>query len=172
MLNNTALVIEIITGIIFIIGTIISCSIFLIRKTKITKIKKLYFLIQDWFDEIDINLNKNLSFDLLNNKENKIRQFIEDNKLKNTRLKISKKIRSKFLKYCGIKEELLDNIELFKKYSRSNSDFLYIDEFFYSLIGAFLKFHNNYKNAKPETNFADIEMKIKFFKMLIGLKIT
>ena len=91
MLNNIELITKIITGLISIISTIIIISIWLYKRTKKGKIKKFYFLIQDWYDEIDKNLNNNLNLDLLNNKEDKILQFLEDNKLNKTKLKINKK---------------------------------------------------------------------------------
>lgn len=149
----------------------IGLTIWLINRTKKVKIRKFYSLLQNWFDEIDLNLNNNLNLDLLNNKEEKIRQYIEDNKLKNVRLKIKKRDRIKFLKYCGVKKELQEDRKIFSKYSRFDSYFIYIDLIVNSIVGDFIRFYRSYTNAEPYSNWADIEMKLKFLRILVGEKI-
>lgn len=136
------------------------------------RLKKLYSLIQDWYDEIDQNLEKGLNLSLLNNKENKITQFIEDNGLGDYQLKFSKSFRKKFLKFCGIKKELQANEELFTQYSRCLADRIYLTVFWNSLVGALYIFHREYSSQSGKANFADISMRLKVLKMYLGIKVN
>ena len=136
------------------------------------RLRKLYSLIQDWFDEIDQNLEKELNLSLLNNKENKITQFIEDNGLSDYQLKFSKSFRKKFLKFCGIKKELQANEELFSEYSRCLADRMYLTVFWNSLVGAFYNFYREYTSQSGKAYFADISMRLKVLKMYLGIKVN
>lgn len=139
-------------------------------RTQKSRLKKLYNLIEDWFDTIDINLEEKINISLLNNKENKIGSYIEDNKLSTHKLKFSKRFRKKFLKFCGIKKFLRNNKELFTKYSRCPADEIYLDIFWNCLVADFYKFYGKYSEKSENANFADIDMKIKVLKMYLGIK--
>lgn len=71
---------------------------FLKPKRKISKYHKLFLMIEDWFDEIDKNLEGGINYSLLSNKENKIRQYITDNKIGSDKLKFNKRFKRRFLK--------------------------------------------------------------------------
>jgi len=138
---------------------------FIKPKRKTIKYHKLYELIEDWFDEIDKNLEHELNIQLLYNKEKKIHQFIIDNKLKNNKLNFNKKFRREFLKFCDISEKYINDKKLFYKYARVQSDWIYLDVFINSLIASFYTFLAKYKLKSEETNFADIDMRLKLLKL-------
>ena len=108
----------------------------------------------------------------LNNKENKIRSFIHDNGLEYYKMNFSENFRKQFLQYCGIKEELQDKQEIFERYSRCPADGLYLSLFWDLLVATFHEFRNKYDHNDPETNFANIEMRVKLLKMYTGFKTT
>ncbi|MBA7510619.1 hypothetical protein ES705_02605 [subsurface metagenome] len=159
-----------IPGVIFTLYMIY--AIIISPRLKRNKLKRLYELIQNWYDEINQNLEKGLNLSLLNNKENKITQFIEDNGLGDYQLKFSKSFRKKFLKFCGIKKELQANEELFTKYSRCLADRMYLTVFWNSLVGAFYIFHREYSSQSGKAYFADISMRLKVLKMYLGIKVN
>ena len=143
---------------------------FIISKTKRHKYHKLYQLIENWFDEIDKNLERDLNFSKLNNMEKKIRLYITDNKLLQSKLKFTKKFRIKFLGSCGIKKELSYNKELFCKYGRCPYNWIFLDIYINQLISSFYIFLNNYKSKNVNTNFAEVEMRIKLLRMYWKIK--
>ncbi|MCX5726965.1 MAG: hypothetical protein NT030_07340 [Candidatus Saganbacteria bacterium] len=138
-------------------------------RLKSTKLKKLYSMIEAWHDEIDQNLDRGLNLDLLANREKKIAEFIKKNGLSNHELIFSEKFRRKFLKDCGIKQELLTDKDLFAKYSRFKTDNIYIDLFWTFLIASFYKFRQKYLNGE-NANFADVEMPLKMLRMYLNIK--
>lgn len=73
------------------------------RFSKKGKLRNLYLLIEEWFDEIDTTLEKGIDISILQNKEKKIYDYISDHKLSNIKLNFSESFRRKFLKFCGIK---------------------------------------------------------------------
>jgi hypothetical protein len=143
---------------------------FIKPKRKLSKYHKLYELIEDWFDEIDKNLEMGLNYPLLNNKENKIRQYITDNSIKDDKIKFHKRFKKKFLKLCGIKKTLRNNNELFIKYSRQPIDWTYLENYINTLLGAFYTFSSNYNAKNENANFAEVEMRVKLLKLYWGYK--
>ena len=141
---------------------------FVLQRLKKSKIKRLYFLINDWFNEIDVHID-DLNLNSIHNKENKISDYI-DQSLKYTIIKIRLIDRVKFLKYCGIKKELRNNKRLFERYSRINSDKLFISNIWYLIMGNFYNFYRNYNSNSNISNFADVEMPIKFLKQYLKIK--
>ena len=141
---------------------------FVLQRLKKSKIKRLYFLINDWFNEIDVHLD-DLNLNSIHNKENKISDYI-DQSLKYSIIKIRPIDRVKFLKYCGIKKELRNNKRLFERYSRINSDKLFISNIWYLIMGNFYNFYRNYNSNSNISNFADVEMPIKFLKQYLKIK--
>ncbi len=142
----------------------------IIPKFRKSKLKKLYQMLKEWFDEIDIHLNNGLNLDLLNNKENKIRSFINDSHLNHYKIQLSEKFRYEFLKFCGIKKELRNDKELFFKYARCPADGIFIDIFCNLQFNSFYVFYSNYKRNDKATNFTDVEMRMKFLKMYLDVK--
>jgi len=139
-------------------------------KLAINKLRRFYALVEDWFDEIDRREISDLSMPLLNNKENKIRAFIEDNSLRQYRINFSQNFRKRFLEFCGIKKEVQDNKDLFERYSRCPINGIDVLTFWGLLIGAFYEFKNNYDQADSKTNFASVEMRVKLLKMYVEFK--
>jgi len=127
-------------------------------------------MLKEWFDEIDIHLSEGLNLDLLNNKENKIRSFVNDSHLNHYKMQLSEKFRYNFLKFCGIKNELRNDKDLFFKYSRCPPDGMYVDTFCNLLFSSFYEFYSKYKRNDKATNFADVEMRMKFLKMYLYVK--
>jgi len=134
------------------------------------KLNKFIELVQDWFDEIDKNLETGINLSVLNNKESKITSFIEEKHLYKYKIKISKRFIRRYLNKIGINKESRNDMNLFFKYSRCNSREIYLKDFWNSLIGSFLKFHSAYKNNEKELNYADIEMRIKFLRQYLKIK--
>ena len=131
------------------------------RRTK-TKLRNLLPLIQEWFDEIDVNLENELLLRKLNNKEKKINEYIETN-LKGYFIKPNKKIKRKWNKKMGIKKELWDSDELFQEYSRVPAEGVKIESFLIMIFANFYKFFNEFNSeSKNNCNFGDIEQPIKF----------
>ena len=140
------------------------------RLTK-SKLKKLYFFIEDWLDEIEMNLDKGIDLEKLGLKEKKIDEFIRDN-FKYHKLKFTKQLRKKFLKDCGIKKDSLASKELFERFSRCPSGIMYIEHYWIQLWKIFYKFHGNYKNQNGEINFAEVTMQLRVLKIYLGIKKT
>ena len=161
-------ILDFILTIFSIIGSLYAFYIILIKPKIIkTKLVNLMFLVDDWFDEFDCNLEKDLNTALLNNKENKIRDYINNN-LSNYQIKPRKKIIRKWNKKMGIKKDLLDSIDLFQKVSRIPVAGIYMDMYFSMLVGNFNKFYTEYSSDNHhDPNFAEIEMPVKFFKFYV-----
>lgn len=70
------------------------------------KLKRFFELVQDWFDEIDKNLETGINLSILNNKENKISFFLDENHLNKYKIEISRSFVRKYLKKFGLKKEL------------------------------------------------------------------
>ncbi len=71
----------------------------------------------------------------------------------------------------GFKKEVWDSQELFQKFSRIPVTGVALESFVNMLMGNFLKFHSDYTNKlKWESNFADIEMPIKFLRFYLKEK--
>lgn len=162
-----------------------------------TKLRKLADMITDWFDEIDSNLEAGLNMAALNNRENKIKDYIEQN-LKTFHIKPTPAIIRGWNRKMGLKEEYWDDLESFQKYSRIPPEGISMEMFFQMLIANFWRFHGQYpakseqlgsmvmKKTKssilpgdisyyvdrqevqrPEYNFAEVEMPVKFLKFYL-----
>lgn len=144
---------------------------FLKPKRKTSKYHKLFLMIEAWFDEIDKNLEGGINYSLLSNKENKIRQYITDNKIGSDKLKFNNRFKRKFLKFCGIKRSLLDDKELFYKYSRQSVDWTYLEDYINLLFSSFYDFLRDFNLKNGKANFANVEMKIKLLRLYWNYKI-
>ena len=143
---------------------------FIFPKLVTQKFKRFYNLVEDWFDTVDQSNTSEANIFLLNNKGNKIRTFIKDNRLEYYKMVFPAEFRREFLKFCGIKEELRNNPEIFEEYSRCPAGGLYVSMFWGFLEQAFYDFKNKYDLKDPETNFADVEMRVKLLKMYARVK--
>jgi hypothetical protein len=144
--------------------------VFIKPKRLKTKLQKFNEMITDWFDEIDCNIEAGLNMAVLNNKENKIREFIKD-KLPSFWIRPSRKMIRKWNKEMGFKKEYWDSHEKFREYSRVPSKGMPLDFFFNMLVAKFLSFKAHYPpKQNGGCNFAEIEMLIKFFKFYIKQK--
>lgn len=153
-----------IAAVFAIIGTIWSVYAKFVRpRTTKTHFKKLLGLVERWFDEIDCNLENGLNMSKLNNMENKIREHVE-NKLNRFKLKPSSKLICEWNRKMGLKKELENSLELFKKYSRMPDNEVSLDLYINLLIGSFYTFHQAYQAKSSEANYADVEMPVKFLK--------
>ena len=138
-------------------------ALFIRPRTLKAKLRKLTEMITDWRDEIDCNLEPGLNLAALNNRENKIRDFIE-RKLKTYWIKPSPLIIQKWNRRMGLEEEDWNSAELFQKYSRVPPEGLPLDMYFQMLVGNFERFHSVYSSRQAECNFAEVEMPVKFLK--------
>ncbi len=127
------------------------------------KLRKFTNMITEWYDEIDCNLGAGLNMAALNNRENKIRDFIE-RKLKTYWIKPTPAIIRKWNQAMGLEEEYWNSVELFQEKSRVPPEGLPVDIFFQMLVANFLSFHSLYSSKQAECNFAEVEMPIKFLK--------
>jgi len=134
------------------------------------KLRRFYELVQEWFDEIDKNLESGINLPVLENMEKRIGFYIEENNISNYKIKISKKIIRKYLKKHGLVKKLQNSTELFYKYSRCNSRIFNLKDFWNSLQGAFIKFYPAYKKGNNCYNYADIEMRVKFLRQFLKIK--
>lgn len=134
------------------------------------RLSRLYELISEWFDNIDTSNINDIDMNLMFNIEKKIDQFIEDNHLNNCKLTFTLAFRKRFLKYCGIKRELLSDASLFSTFSRAHYKGVYLTHFWHSLTTSFLRFKSEYEKQSNLTNFADVEMPIKLLKMYVGYR--
>jgi hypothetical protein len=143
---------------------------FIVPRLTIQKLQRFYALVEDWFDTIDQSNISDVNIFLLNNKGNKIRTFIKDNGLEYYKMVFPLEFRREFLRYCGIKEGLRGNPEMFEEYSRCPATGLYVSMFWGFLEQAFYNFKNKYEQKEQETNFADVEMRVKLLKMYAKAK--
>jgi len=165
LINDTLFLI---TSLFAIVGGLFGFYKIFIKPKRIkTKLFELLKMTEEWFDELDSNLERNLNTALLNNKENKIREYIETH-LKTYKIKPKKKLIRKWNKKMGIKAELQRSSDIFQKYSHIPVSGIYIDMFFRMIVSNFYKFHSAYNSEnKQECNFADIEMPVKFLKFYV-----
>jgi len=132
-----------------------------------TKLKKFTEMVTEWFDEIDCNLDAGLNLAALNNKENKIREFIKDN-LPSYWIRPSKEMIRKWNREMGFKKEYWDSQEKFQEYSRVPLKGMPLEFFFNMLVREFMIFKAHYPpKQNGECNFAEIEMRVKFFKFYL-----
>jgi hypothetical protein len=143
---------------------------FIFPKLVTQKFKRFYNLVEDWFDTVDQSNISDVSIPLLNNKGIKIRSFLKDNALDYYKMDFPLEFRKEFLKFCGIKEELRDDPEIFKEFSRCPTTGLYASMFWGFLEKAFYDFKNKYDQNDPNANFADVEMRVKLLKMYAKVK--
>jgi len=134
------------------------------------KLRKFTKMATEWFDEIDCNLEVGLNLAVLNNKENKIHEFIKDN-LPSYWIRPSKEMIRKWNKEMGFKKEYWDCQEKFQEYSRVPSKGMPLESFFNMLVGKFQRFKAHYPPKQTgKCNFAEIEMPIKFLKFYLKEK--
>ncbi len=136
------------------------------KRTK-TKLENLLPLIQEWFDELDCNLDKDINISALHNKERKIHEYIEKY-LKHYTIKPNKKLIRKWNEKMGIKKEMQGSEKIFYKFSRIPAEGMDIDLFFTMIVGNFDRFYKDYINKREEYNFAEVEMPIKFLKFYVA----
>lgn len=171
MLNAFGVAIAILASILGVVWTASQIYEKLIYpRLRIAKLRKLYYMIEAWQDEIDISFERALNVDSLFNKEKKIDAYIRDSGLKNQQLKFTRQFKGKFLKFCGIKQELRGNNELFYKYSRFRVDDPYVDLFWHTVVANFYKNYYLWKDNEDESaNNGDFEMPIKLLKMYLKI---
>lgn len=128
-----------------------------------TKLQKLADMITDWYDEIDCNLDAGLNMAVMNNRENKIKDYIERN-LKTYYIKPTQSIIREWNKKVGLKEEYWNDLKSFQKYSRISPKGLSMVMFFQMLVTNFWTFHGQYTSEGSNCNFAEVEMPVKFLK--------
>ncbi len=143
---------------------------FLKPRTVKYRLRRLYQLVEAWFDEVDTHIESGYSEARASNLEAKVRAYIKDHGLEHYGLRLTPKFRRRFLKMCGIKRELRDDWGLFARYSRCNVDGMPLGLWWTGVVGAFYRFHSNYVSERPETNWVDVEMQVKFLKMYAGAK--
>jgi hypothetical protein len=132
-----------------------------------TKMEIFVQMVTDWFDYIDRNLERGLNLAEINNREEKIHEFIRE-KLVGYRIKPSKKIINKWNRRMGLKEDYWNSVEIFQKYSRISANGISIEMFFNMLVGNFMKFYAQYRHKQAQaTNFADVRMSIQFLKFCL-----
>jgi len=151
---------------VFIVGLLQWLS----KKTKRLKAKGLYRLINEWFDYIDINLEKGLNMSKLNNIETKVDEYIKDHHLNNYQLYFTPKLRRKFLKNRGTQKELLNNQNLFENYVKFEGNRIHLDMYWNIIRGNFYQFYKNYQERNKPINFANITKFIDLLKMYFNIK--
>ena len=161
-------VLGILVAVITIIGGGYGCYSKLIRPKRIrTKLQMLLAMIQEWFDEIDCNLENGLNMAALNNKENKIHEYISAN-LGHYKIEPTEKLIRTWNKKMGLRSDFLESTEEFMRYSRVSSDGISVELFFVMLVANFTTFHANYPPKIPGAcNFAEVEMPVKFFRFFV-----
>lgn len=135
-------------------------------KIKRTRLINLLEMIIQWYDEIDCNLEMNINLSKLNNMEDEIRNYIQEN-LKTYKIKPSANIIRNWNKKMGFKEELLNSPVLFEEYSRLPAKGMSIEIFIDIIIGNFYSFYQKYQLKSDKCNYADIKMPVKFLDFYI-----
>lgn len=149
-----------------IVGLTIIYEKYIKPHTLKAKLKNLYKMIEEWFDEIDCNLENGLNLSKLNNMESKFTNYVQEH-LKHYELKPNIRMVRKWNKKMGIKDSLLDSVSLFERFSRLPAQGLYLDIYVYQIIGNFLSFYKVYQEKSGLTNYAEVEMRIKFLKFYV-----
>jgi hypothetical protein len=134
------------------------------------KLRRVYALVEDWFDEIDRGLEAGLNMSSLANKEMKVASYIRDHQLGKKSFPITARMRRRFLKDCGLRPELCEDRNLFAEYSRWPESQVNVDSWWLGVLGAFYRFHKLYSEGSSDANFADVEMRLKLFRMLAGVR--
>jgi len=166
-MNNWKEIVGGIASLFAVTGGIWAAYIKLVRpkRTKM-KLEVLLAMIQQWFDEIDCNLENGLNLSKLSNMENKFTNYIRDN-LKGYEIKPDIRIIRKWNKQMGFKEMLLDDTNLFEQYSRLPPSGMYLDIYIHKIIGNFLSFYKDYQGKSERFSYAEVEMPIKFLKLYV-----
>lgn len=138
-------------------------------RTKRYKLNVAYELIQQWFDLIDVSLEGGVDQARLQNLEARIDRYIEDHGLAYYQLVFTSAFQHRFLNYCGIRSEF-HNPEMFEKYARAPVSGIDLQSYWRLLVGAFSTFHRKYSAKESDANFFDIEMRVKLFRIYLGVK--
>jgi hypothetical protein len=85
-------------------------------------------------------------------------------------LKFTPTFRSRFLRMCGIRREFHHDTALFEKYSRMRTDQIDLLSYWMLLVGAFYQFRRKYQGAEADTNYGDVEMRLKLLRMYFNIK--
>jgi hypothetical protein len=141
-------------------------------RRRATKLKRLFTLIEEWFNEIDTRLEHGMDLPKLYSLEGRVERYIKDHQLADYRLHFTPKFRSRFLRFCGIRKEFHHDRALFQRYARISTDSIDLLSYWMLLVGAFSQFHRNYTIGSTETNFADVEMRIKVLRMYLRTRET
>jgi hypothetical protein len=120
--------------------------------------------VNDWFNEIDSNLDNGINEASLTNKENEVVKCLKENDLGSYELNFDKQFRNDFLSSCGL---AVANSDDFYKFSRFRPGKITLNNFWKKLLGNYNRFYELYKSGSPHTNFANVEMPVKVLKLYL-----
>lgn len=166
-------VLEVLKNFGMLLGLILSIfSLFkyILPYLKWRKLRRFYELVQDWFDEIDRNLESGINLSVLDNKEKKISFYIKDHRLEYYKFRVSKSFIKKYLKGLGFKKEFRSNVDEFYRYSRCSSRDFFLIDYWQMLCGAFIKFHSAYKSGTGDYGYPNVEMRVKFLRQYLKIR--
>lgn len=158
-------------GIVTDLKEIVSLAIKGIDKYKKKKqLEEMLVLVNDWYDYIDCNLEKGIDPAILDNKDQKVLNYISL-ELRGYQIRVSMSMIIRWNKMMGIKRELVRDFDIFCKTSRVGFNGVTLDYFFMNLIGSFSSFHSLYKSQNPTgCNFANISMAVRFLNFYVHNK--
>ncbi|TET39221.1 MAG: hypothetical protein E3J72_00840 [Planctomycetota bacterium] len=166
-METTGIIVGIVASICAIVGAAYAIYWRFIKPRKLkTRLQQVTNMIMEWFDEIDCNLDAGLNIAALNNRENKVRDYI-NRKLKAYWIRPTPKIIRAWNRETGMKKEVRDSKEIFQKRSLVPADGIQIDLFFNTLVGNFTRFYSKYSGKDTGCNFAEVETPIRFLKFYL-----
>ena len=165
-------------GVLGVIATVVGVPLVLQQtwlhivrpRLKRTKLRRAFELIQTWFDQVDRNIEHGVDRPLIDNLEGKIDSYLRDHALERHSIRFSKRFRRRFLREVGIKRELLDNPELFEKFARSPLSGTDLGTWWGMTRGAFYRFSAAYERNSADTNFADVQMRVRLLRLYLRIK--
>lgn len=164
--------IETVTAVAVLVGGAYTAWTRVVRpRTVRYRLRRLYQLVEAWYDEVDTSLEAGFNEARAANLEAKVSAFIRDHGLEDHKLSVTPRFRRRFLQMCGIKRELRDDWDLFVRYSRCSVGGMPLGLWWQGVIGAFYRFHADYVAQRPDANWANVTMQLKFLKMYSGAKV-
>lgn len=121
-------------------------------------------LIEQWFNAVDQTIEHGFDMPRIYNLEDRVSRYLDEANLQLIPMRFSLRFRRRFLKGC-VALEFRDDPQLFERYSRVTAEGTTLGVLWADLVRDFHAFRKHYQEKSPETNFANLEMRIRLLRM-------
>jgi hypothetical protein len=139
-------------------------------RTKWGRLHTLYEKLKEWHEDFLQNFEDPASATRLNLRERSISEFIKDHDLGGYQFDLSEKVRSRFLASMGIKKELGSSKEWFERYAKFTPEFMDVSTLWIMISTSAWQFKSAWPNITPQNGIQNVENRITFLKVYLGIK--